>query len=281
MIIVVNVVTVLFLLSTANGQQWTGSSALDATGSVMLFWKNDVGSITFEIQAPTKGYVGLGISPSGTMIDADIVTGYVANNNPQIKDRYSTKNELPVIDKVQNYELISGSENSTHTTLRFKRKLNTGDTEDKEITAGPITLIWAYGAADPLPGSDIDYHGLETREVLQNSEEPLEIMAANLLCSIILLSLGAVILSQMTKAVPVYNIEENYTIEGKNIIKREAKTTVAKTDLKSSATGQEHDSGYQDPPTSYVNFGAKTGAYGAYSWFSDHPVGAYGDAYGR
>lgn len=38
-----------------------------------------------------------------------------------------TQTHEPVVDSSQDYELLAGSENATHTTLRFKRKLNTCD----------------------------------------------------------------------------------------------------------------------------------------------------------
>lgn len=60
------------------------------------------------------------------------------------------------------------------------------------------------------------------------------------------------------------------------IVKREAPTYESKSikddnnDLETSATGHGHG-GYA--PTGYVSYGAKTGGYGAFSWYSDHPVG--------
>ena len=33
----------------------------------------------------TKGYVGFGISPNGTMAGADIMIGYVENGNPIVR----------------------------------------------------------------------------------------------------------------------------------------------------------------------------------------------------
>lgn len=38
-----------------------------------------------------------------------------------------TQTHEPVVDMSQDYELLTGSENATHTTLRFRRKLTTCD----------------------------------------------------------------------------------------------------------------------------------------------------------
>ena len=46
---------------------------------------------------------------------------------------------LPIVDPAQDYTLILGYENSTHTVLRFKRKLETCDTNnDLAITVSGI-----------------------------------------------------------------------------------------------------------------------------------------------
>ena len=50
-----------------------------------------------------------------------------------------TQTSEPVVDTSQDYELLSGSENSTHTILRFRRKLNTcDDKSDVPITVSAI-----------------------------------------------------------------------------------------------------------------------------------------------
>ncbi|KAF4518097.1 hypothetical protein B566_EDAN007798 [Ephemera danica] len=55
--------------------QWTHSVTLLAR--THLSWTYDDKSISFQIEAPTRGYVGLGFSPNGGMTGADIVIGWV------------------------------------------------------------------------------------------------------------------------------------------------------------------------------------------------------------
>lgn len=48
----------------------------------------------------------------------------------------------PVVDTSQDYVLLSGSENATHTILRFRRKLNTcDDKSDVPITVRENSLV--------------------------------------------------------------------------------------------------------------------------------------------
>ena len=42
-----------------------------------VYWRYDDSTITFEIHVQTLGYVGFGISKSGGMINSDIVTGWI------------------------------------------------------------------------------------------------------------------------------------------------------------------------------------------------------------
>ena len=50
-----------------------------------------------------------------------------------LKDRYAEDYSVPVLDQHQDYELTGFSEKDGTTTLKFKRKLNTCDDQDREI----------------------------------------------------------------------------------------------------------------------------------------------------
>ncbi|CAG0900923.1 unnamed protein product [Darwinula stevensoni] len=131
-------------------------------GQVRLDWtpKTGSGDIEFFFVAPSTGWIGMGFSPNGEMNGADMVIGGVRNGSPYFNDRYSASNTLPVVDKQQNYQLISGAENGTHTWLRFSRKIDTTDaSQDYQITNEPVEVIWAYGDKDPGTGEEPAYHG--------------------------------------------------------------------------------------------------------------------------
>lgn len=51
----------------------------------------------------------------------------------------------PVVDVSQDYVLLSGYENATHTVLRFKRLLDTCDTaHDLPITVSAFSILSSY-----------------------------------------------------------------------------------------------------------------------------------------
>jgi hypothetical protein len=65
-------------LGHVTGAHWTHSTDLDPNYSV--FWTPGEEDITFEVQVRTLGYVGFGFSADGQMSEADMVTGWVRDN---------------------------------------------------------------------------------------------------------------------------------------------------------------------------------------------------------
>lgn len=53
---------------------------LSGNGEYFLFWKFNTSHITFEAHAKTHGWLGLGLSPTGRMYPADMVTGWVKSD---------------------------------------------------------------------------------------------------------------------------------------------------------------------------------------------------------
>jgi len=64
----------------------------------------------------------------------------------------------PVQDDTQNYDIIDGYQNSTHTNVRFKRKIETCDPFDIPFSADTFKVLWSMGDSDPLHRS-LEWHG--------------------------------------------------------------------------------------------------------------------------
>ncbi|XP_048452822.1 DBH-like monooxygenase protein 1 homolog isoform X2 [Rhincodon typus] len=124
-------------------------AVLDENGKYHLRWKHENMVITFEVEVETRGYVGLGLSPTGSMAQSDMVIGGVANGRPYLKD-YNTLNFEGKLneDLHQDYRLEYGMENKTHTIIAFSRDLNSCDNKDKIITDNTVRVIWAYHPKD-------------------------------------------------------------------------------------------------------------------------------------
>uniref|UniRef100_A0A182PWA6 DOMON domain-containing protein n=1 Tax=Anopheles epiroticus TaxID=199890 RepID=A0A182PWA6_9DIPT len=63
------------VVSCATGAHWDHAIFLD--DDYRLLWSITGQDITFEVQARTHGYIGLGFSKDGTIYGADMVIGWV------------------------------------------------------------------------------------------------------------------------------------------------------------------------------------------------------------
>lgn len=150
--------------------QWDHSAHLD--DAFRLLWSVRPGHITFEMQVRTHGYVGLGFARNagsgGGGVDeeragADVVVGWVDRGQTYFQDRHfkMTGAVEPRIDPSEDYTLLLGYENVTHTVLRFERKTDTCDTaHDVVITVGCVGVR------------------VERRQAIDRYEEMLEIHTA-------------------------------------------------------------------------------------------------------
>ncbi|XP_053668366.1 MOXD1 homolog 2-like [Anopheles marshallii] len=138
------------VLSLVTGAHWDHAIFLD--DDYRLLWSITGQDITFEVQVRTHGYVGLGFSKDGTIYGADMVIGWVDQGQVHFQDRHVKKhgNGEPLVDSSQDYVLLLGYENQTHTVLRFKRKLDTCDVAyDVPITNDTMRVIYMYHNKEP------------------------------------------------------------------------------------------------------------------------------------
>jgi hypothetical protein len=144
--------------------QWTHSEILDNVGDVVLRWQPRHREILFRVEARTKGYVAIGFSPDGGKEHADIVMGWVDDRSLRavLLDCHGvpdSQGSVPIKDEIDNYTLMRGTQNDTHTVIEFRRVLDTCDPNDYVLTADTVVVIWAYHDQDPRLGAEMIYHG--------------------------------------------------------------------------------------------------------------------------
>lgn len=142
---------------------WTHSVALDSEGFIVLRWQPRHQEILFRIEAKTLGYIGLGFSPNGGMEGADIVIGWVddKDHKAMLLDCHGvpkSQGSAPVRDIIDNYTLMKGEQNGTHTILEFRRVLDTCDVNDYVLSGDTVRIIWALHKNDPRSETDMVYH---------------------------------------------------------------------------------------------------------------------------
>lgn len=150
-------------------EKYTHSAIIDDTkpDNYKVYWKilNETDEIQFEIHCKTTGWVGLGISPNGGMKGADIAIGWVDSAGKAfLVDTNAVDKSRPLVDNVQNWDLIDGTETQGYTILKFKRNLDTCDKDqDLKIQVGSTYLIFAWNNNDPQNKYDWLYHGTSNR----------------------------------------------------------------------------------------------------------------------
>ncbi|CAH1233754.1 MOXD1 [Branchiostoma lanceolatum] len=174
--LVVIVVTALLYGGSASAvSDLTHHEVLDENGDFLLSWTFDDEQIEFEARVKTRGWLGLGLSPNGGMPGSDIVIGWVKDGQTHLTDRYADEKALPPEDESQDWELLSGYENDTHTVLRFKRKLQTCDVRDRVINKDTLRVLWAWNDEDPDDDAGPAYHlqnrGVRSSVFLRNNIE--------------------------------------------------------------------------------------------------------------
>ncbi|CAG0896502.1 unnamed protein product [Darwinula stevensoni] len=145
---------------------WEREAILDPLGKVHLAWTPHLETkvIEFEYTVQTLGWVGLGFSPTGGMLNSDVITAWIKDGRVFFNDRHvPVEHELPRVDDVSNYNLISAVETNATTIIRFTREFDTCDLEqDFHITGDTVKVIYAFGDTDP-DGEDPFYHGSDNR----------------------------------------------------------------------------------------------------------------------
>ncbi|XP_078598387.1 DBH-like monooxygenase protein 1 [Branchiostoma floridae x Branchiostoma japonicum] len=171
------VVALLYSGTVSAAADLNHHEVLDENGDFLLSWTSDDAHAQIELEARvrTRGWVGLGLSPNGGMPGSDIVIGWVKDGQAYLTDRYADEKALPPEDESQDWELLSGYENATHTVLRFKRKLQTCDFRDRVINKDTMRVLWAWHDQDPDDVTGPAYHrlnrGVRSTVLLKNNEE--------------------------------------------------------------------------------------------------------------
>jgi len=159
-----SVLVLCWLVGAVHSAQFTHHTLLDIQQRYLLEWRPEPATITFRVSVRTRGYVGLGFSPSGGMYGADMALAWVSDDGVvHLSDRHAVGNLAPFLDKSQDLRLEEGYENETHTVIEFSRAWRTCDREDMELGTDTVRLIWAFGDEDPTDPYNLPYHSVLRR----------------------------------------------------------------------------------------------------------------------
>ena len=149
------------------------STYLEENHQFRLYWSlldDDV--IEIGIEANTTGWLAFGLSPNGGMENADIMIGWVNDDDGTVtlQDRYTGDAQAtPSLDDEDHLTLIEGEQEDGITRIRFLRTktLDCDDTSDHDmaITQGTSRVIYAWNDEDGDEDDEdsINYHGTRQR----------------------------------------------------------------------------------------------------------------------
>ncbi|KAL9641472.1 hypothetical protein ABK040_013397 [Willaertia magna] len=154
-------------------RKYEKSQALSADYNI--YWNIDPqkNELQMALSVRTLGWIGFGFSsfstngspaPQIAMINADVIFGWVANNQTFIFDGYTSSYATPSLDTTlggtNSVTLVKGEEWNGRTILEFNRPLTTGDRYDVAIEVNKTAnVIYAFGTADGQTNGQIDSHG--------------------------------------------------------------------------------------------------------------------------
>ncbi|XP_063980293.1 MOXD1 homolog 2 [Diachasmimorpha longicaudata] len=149
------ILALLPLVNIVTSLEWKNSAVLD--NNFLVLWTPGERDIVFEVQVKTQGYVGLGFTRDDRHVGADMVIGWVDNNGQvHLQDRHvKDSNRDPQMDSSQDYHLLLGYENKTHTVLRFSRQYDTCDPRDLKITNDTMQVVWQYHVEEPVSAAGV------------------------------------------------------------------------------------------------------------------------------
>jgi len=136
------------------------SAPLNVSGTLPFRYHNDIGpmdlawgfpsddTIEMELTLPSSFYVGLGLTADGV---GDTIAGWVDSKGKAfVHDYWDAGSREPETDSSRgcrdDVTAVSGSQTEGSTTIRFRRKLDTGDRGDCDvkIVKGPMHIVYAW-----------------------------------------------------------------------------------------------------------------------------------------
>ncbi|KAL7749940.1 hypothetical protein RI367_004816 [Sorochytrium milnesiophthora] len=110
-------------------------------------------TVDFTLQFKTPGWVGLGLSPTKSMSDADVWMVWIDSSRGQpqamVSDRRSTTHSLPRADTQQDVNVVMAVMNNNQYTVLVRRAIDTGDPDDYKFENKTQSFIWAF-SSDPV-----------------------------------------------------------------------------------------------------------------------------------
>jgi hypothetical protein len=168
------------LSATLGESEYPYSVVFDASIDYKMFWKVNKDQIEIALRAKTLGWIGWGLAPQEKIsksvkgcepiwpqVSSDQYIFWVddASGIVYAADFYNHDFTVLCLDTAingsKNIAAVNGLQQGEYTTIKFIRKLKTGEEHDLDLSvaAGSQTfLAWAIGEKDPVDEANVDQH---------------------------------------------------------------------------------------------------------------------------
>ncbi|CAD8175047.1 unnamed protein product [Paramecium pentaurelia] len=114
------------------------------------------GTFDMAVDYNHQNWIGLGFCPN--MNNCDMIFISIANQTVMITDNFAKGQVKPIIDISNDIQVISYAINSTGYSVRFNRKLNTGDSNDEILVQGKqYQFCVAWSTENSMEGHNRQY----------------------------------------------------------------------------------------------------------------------------
>ena len=149
------VMSCTFFLTITSGFSESSDEYSETTTKIgiTLRWKVVETNLDVIVSAPTTGWIAVGFDPTNKMKDANVIIGYVKDDEVFLRDDYAHTPTGHKADDKQGGEdnilLKEGKESEGVTEINFVIPLDSKDKYDRTLVSGKkYKVILAYGTRD-------------------------------------------------------------------------------------------------------------------------------------
>lgn len=128
------------------------------TDGFHLEWVHDNDKVRFSLTAPTTGWVAVGFTETGDLMNSNLIQGNVVRGKHEVQDQFITGfGEHPPVEALAVPSCISetgGKQENGKTTISFSINSRKKDKLHYDLVEGKKIKVWlAYSVSD-----DFDHH---------------------------------------------------------------------------------------------------------------------------
>eukprot|EP01017_Pseudomicrothorax_dubius_P046636 TRINITY_DN8248_c0_g2_i1.p1 TRINITY_DN8248_c0_g2~~TRINITY_DN8248_c0_g2_i1.p1 ORF type:complete len:256 (+),score=14.73 TRINITY_DN8248_c0_g2_i1:31-798(+) len=129
-------------------------SSQKITDKLWFYWDLSVDPAVFGMKFHNVGWASIGFGSRMPRTDMIVVETNPLNGSISVQDRYSQGYGVPDYDTAlggtNDVTLLNSSNSDGYVSVKFSRKLVTGDRWDAALTPGPMTIVWAYTKSNTM-----------------------------------------------------------------------------------------------------------------------------------